>query len=45
MKIGNLIVAAASMLTVASVAGGQMRESATETAPPKLLVFALSEIQ
>jgi hypothetical protein len=39
MKIGNLIVAAASMLTVASVAGGQMRESATETAPPKLLVL------
>jgi hypothetical protein len=37
MRIAKLIVAAASVLSMASVAGGQMRESAT--APPKLLVL------
>ena len=37
MRIARLIVAAASMVAVAGVAGGQMKESAT--APPKLVVL------
>ncbi|MGD0369726.1 MAG: hypothetical protein ABSA94_19915, partial [Acidobacteriaceae bacterium] len=37
MRMARLMVAAASMVTVASVAGGQMNGS--ETAPPKLLVL------